>query len=79
MSYPDNGGGGGGDDDNDDEWGGGGEWEDGSLAMLSLFPPPKEPDPGIDDNRCVFVMGVLAHDANVTDNGNDDFLLKLLP
>ena len=47
--------------------------------MFSLFPPPMEPDPGIDDNRCVFVMGVLTHNANVTDNGNDDFLLKLLP
>ena len=46
--------------------------------MFSLFPPPKEPDPGIDDNRCVFVMVVLTNDVNVTDN-DDDFLLKLLP
>ena len=47
--------------------------------MFSLFPSPKEPDPGIDDNRCVFVMAVLTNDVNVTDDGNDDFLLKLLP
>ena len=46
--------------------------------MFSLFPPPKKPDPGIDDNRCVFVMAVLTNDVNVTDD-DDDFLLKLLP
>ena len=46
--------------------------------MFSLFPPPKEPDPGIDDNQCVFVMAVLTNDVNVTDN-DYDFLLKLLP
>lgn len=46
--------------------------------MFSLSPPPKKPDPGIDDNRCVFVMAVLTNDVNVTDD-DDDFLLKLLP
>ena len=43
--------------------------------MFSLFRPPKEPDPGIDDNRCVFVMAVLTNDVNVTDD-DYDFLLK---
>ena len=49
--------------------------------MFSLFPPPKEPDPGIDDNRCVFFMAVLTNGDNATDDNDDDddFLLKLLP
>lgn len=44
-----------------------------------MFPPPKESDPKIDDNRCVFVKAVLTNDDDATDYDDDDFLLKLLP